>query len=227
VRRFWPLLRSEFSRDFVHCSERQMQLGVVQACLEKLVSPDESKEVNRLVIELEDQWPRLTITTDKLTPREFLTRIANCKCDAALAGLIYLHNPYPPEEQRSREEQSRLRAAQVPCGVLTVTPDKENDAYELFVWLRGAYRNSGLGRSAVESALTALAKKWREKARTLRVRLPLMHLTGPGGELQKRMWLTFYHHLGFAHIGKDKDGYVLLTKLVGGTPSHGTVRGES
>jgi hypothetical protein len=217
VRRLWPLLRSEFSRDFVRFAERQMQLGVVRAHLEELVvTPDKSEELNRLVTELEDQWPRLTITAENLAPRVFLARVANRQCLVALAALVYPDNPYPPEEQLPPEEQSRRRQAQVPCGVLTVTSDQENHAHELFIWLRGAYRNSGLGRSAVELALTELSGRWHEKPQQLLVRLPLRHLTGPGGELQKRMWLTFYYHLGFAHIGQDKDGHALLRRSVGG-----------
>jgi hypothetical protein len=210
VRRLWPLLRSEFSREFIRFAERQMRLGVVQVSLDDDLdqTPDESEQMNRLVVELEDQWPGVVFTEKKLGPRDFLTAVARSQLPVVLAKLIYTRNPYPPEDQATH------RRMQVPPGVLTVTGGTEETSLELFVWIRGAYRNSGLGRGAVEAALRFLDETL-SSATTLRVRLPLKHLTGPGGELQQRMWLGFYHNLGFEYIGKDERGNELLTKIVG------------
>jgi hypothetical protein len=215
VRRLWPLLRSEFSREFIRFAERQMQLGVVRAGLEDF--PGNLDALARLAIELEDQWPRLSFTTENLQPPLFLRRVIEDKNYTVLAKLIYLENPYPPDEHLGAEERSRRRKDEVPAGFVTVLTAPSQGDHELFIWLRGAYRNAGLGRSALQLVLDKLRDRWKDQARTLLVRLPKSEPIGPGGELQRRMWLTFYHHLGFAQTS-EKDGHVLLKMSVGEHP---------
>jgi hypothetical protein len=63
--------------------------------------------------------------------------------------------------------------------------------------MRGAYRNTGLGHTAVERVLQKIAEVSGCRRFDLYVTLPVEALTGPGGELQKEMWLTFFYHRGF------------------------------
>ena len=92
----------------------------------------------------------------------------------------------------------------MPAGLILFGPDKPKNPqnYLLFIWLRGAYRNTGLGRSAFPGDFGKTTPAWRPtRSFRLWVRLPIRDLTGPGGELQKGMWLTFFHHLDFICAG--------------------------
>jgi GNAT superfamily N-acetyltransferase len=104
------------------------------------------------------------------------------------------------------------------CGLLS--GEDESYIYELFVWLRGAYRNSGLGRSAVRALLNERVREAHRELQpdagdapiSLRVRLPVSKLKGPGGELQKRMWLTFFSHHGFT--GDTQKAEIVLQRTI-------------
>src|SRR5205823_4316263 len=127
-------------------------------------------------LEFEDQWPR-----EKPGLRERLDRALE-KQPRCSGWLIYTDNPYPGGGAGP--------ADQLPCGIILVTPEVEEQAAEVevlefFVWLRGAYRNSGLGRFAVRRVLEQLRPAAGQKDVRLRVRLPVGELTGPGGKLQK------------------------------------------
>ncbi len=97
----------------------------------------------------------------------------------------------------------------LPYGLITVTQTagggNGKPEYELFVWMRGPYRNSGLGRFAVDSVLDQLRGLFNGRGYRLRVTLPTGHLTGAGGKLQKAMWLTFFSHHEFMRVGTGQD----------------------
>src|SRR5262249_5716319 len=90
-------------------------------------------------------------------------------------------------------------AGATPCGMILIIPRKPAATFELFVWMRGAYRNSGLGRDAVREVLEEFRQQQTGEFR-MQVRLMVSGLTGPGGKLQKRMWLTFFHHHDFVRV---------------------------
>ncbi len=180
----WPLLRGEFGRDFIRFCEKQMSLGVVKGKPVELVSEN---GLQRLLLEFEDQWPE---------QRKWLEK--RLKAAIAVGGpfawSVHSDNPYPLSEKIHKD------APGMPVGIILLWPTEDtgvdSDVYELFVWMRGAYRNTGLGRSAVVSVLRDLSKRWPDRFR-LKVRLPVGWLSGPGGKLQREMWLTFYNHLDF------------------------------
>jgi hypothetical protein len=202
-RSHWPHLRAEFAREFVRFCERQMRLGEVIGTPVPLQPDELPGRLNRLLLEFEDQWP------------EYRAELEH-RLDAAMSAgspsvwVIYAGHP-------------ELLTPSVPAGIILVSragvylppaeslPPAETDllrweneggrmalmaVYDLFVWLRGAYRNTGLGRPAVREILKQLPVRLRRPFR-LRTRLPLMHLTGPGGKLQRAMWLTFFYQLEF------------------------------
>ncbi len=89
------------------------------------------------------------------------------------------------------------------CGVVMVCddPKKEPSSYELFIWMRGAYRNSGVGRRALRRVIKDLRDKYFPRRKfCLRVLLPKAKLTGPGGKLLEGMWLTFFQHEDFRRV---------------------------
>jgi hypothetical protein len=189
VRRHWPLLRAEYGRGFVSFCEKQMRLGVVTGKLVELGPETRPERYARLFLEFEDQWP------DQI---QWLQNTFQAALDSrgALGWSIEPHNPYPRQEE--------LAAA----GIILVTPvdqlvEHGPATYQLFVWMRGAYRNTGLGRSAVRDVLQKLQARWANTFR-LRVILPVKDLTGPGGKLQKGMWLTFFTHHEFVRLSTPR-----------------------
>jgi hypothetical protein len=250
VRKHWPVLRSELARGFVSFCERQMMLGEVLSQLVPIrPGQDTPPGFERVWMELQDQWPvdpwnlrvcgritRRPKCLDGFAPgfADIQNRLESASTTGEHLGLlVYTRNPYPPEKPLPPE--SHL----MPCGIILLSPTMKRDALELFVWLRGAYRNSGIGRSAVRELLGAFDQKRRtdpsptekggtpsdpltvlrefaQRLRTgenhdppLRVRLPIGELKGPGGEMQRRMWLTFFYNHGFEKIGDiEVDGQV-------------------
>jgi hypothetical protein len=149
---------------------------------------EERLRLDRLLLEFKDQWP------DR---RGWLQeRIQGVQQgDANRGWLVYATNLYPPEEEAFRSGN----LDQIPCGVILITPGQAA-TYELFVWMRGAYRNCGIGRYAVQQVLKHFRPPNGARTAQLRVRLPRADLTGPGGKIQQGMWLTFFHHLGFERV---------------------------
>jgi hypothetical protein len=185
----WPHLRAEFGRDFVRFCERQMRMGVVTGTPVPLAPDEPRHRLTRLLTEFENQWPK------RRADLEGCLKLATAG-RGPLAWAIYPVNfsQLPADPQAKTES--------VPAGVILVWPAADDlgaqscPVYDLFVWLRGSYRNTGLGRPAVRQILDQLQKRWPGPFR-LRVRLPVADLTGPGGKLQKAMWLTFFYQLDF------------------------------
>jgi hypothetical protein len=186
-RAYWPLLRSEFARGFVSFCEKQMRLDRAVAQVIPLVAGEFFPPgLTPLCAELQEQWPERWPWVEE--------RIESARADKGSAGwLIYPHSSHAGPA--AAPDQNAM-----PCGIILIAAvDAEPEVHELFVWMRGAYRNTGLGRCAVDKAL----KDFRPADGTavrLRVRLPVALLTGPGGELQKNMWLTFFYHLEFVRV---------------------------
>jgi hypothetical protein len=203
VRSHWPLLRAEFGRDFVRFCEHQMRLGVIEGRPKKLRPNRRPRNLDRLLQEFKDQWP------DKVKWLRKLVKSAGEKKQGPHVWLIH------PEYADSRP-QALLETGGTPAGIIAVTPDETFGSqpqpprdYVLFVWLRGAYRNTGLGRTAVSQVLSQLGKLGILPL-DLRVRLPRLELTGPGGKLQEDMWLTFFYHHGFVRTEESTSENVVL-----------------
>jgi hypothetical protein len=167
VRRHWPILRSEFARGFVSFCEKQMRLGVVEGVVIEVnkvkLTP---RHMRRLCLEFADQWPE---------ERDLKKRLQE-----KYAWLVYAKNSYPGQQTTQTDA--------LPYGVIHLTELGEKNrlaTYDFFVWIRGAYRNSGLGHTAVRTFLNRLPERLGPNFR-LRVRLPVSGLIGPGGKLPAR-----------------------------------------
>jgi hypothetical protein len=186
VRRLWPLLRGELARGFVSFCEKQMRLGVVQGCAEPIARRSVlGRRLDRLLLELRDQWEEKMPYVE-----EHLDKVG---ADGYLGWLVMTKNSYP--------EEPRVAANQLPCGIILVSPENvpqgQVAAYDLFVWMRGAYRNTGIGQPAVEQVIDDLRRLSSGQAFRLHVRLPAGKLSGPGGDVQISMWYTFFTHHEF------------------------------
>jgi hypothetical protein len=193
----WPHLRGEFNRAFVRFCERQMRLGVVTGTPLRLGPGQPSRHLDRLLLEFRTEW------TEHSTEVEQWLAKAEIGEDA-LAWAIY-----PTREPPGRDAQA---TEGVPAGIILVWPAEDDHkqtpplkVYQLFVWMRGAYRNTGLGRPAVGNVLGQLTDSAKlpdplPRPFRLLVRLPAADLTGPGGKLQRAMWLTFFYQLEFVRV---------------------------
>jgi len=207
-RSHWLHLRNEFANDFVRFCERQMRLGIVTAKTVPISSEDVLARWPRLLLEFENQWPEYCC---ELEPH-LKDAVAN-----QTAWAIY------PESSSPRKDDPTAESGGLPAGVIFIWPSvfAETPAaaksssikvYELFIWLRGAYRNTGLGRPALRKILDEIRERITRPFR-LRVRLPVKNLTGAGGKLQKAMWLTFFYQLDFLRLKADDDELVLAREF--------------
>jgi patatin-like phospholipase len=205
VRRHWPLLRGEFGRGFVSFCEKQMRLGVVKGKAVAIDPHTAPERLARLCLEFEDQWetPKGQLTLDGRIER---ARVL----DAEHKGwLVYPDNPYPLDRATATQEEG-----QIPAGVILVSPSKlsanepeKRRIYDFLVWMRGAYRNTGLGRPAVADVLRTLSQVM-PRPFVLRVSLPLQGQRGPGGAIQQAMWQNFFHHQDFVRLTCPDDSKV-------------------
>jgi hypothetical protein len=195
-RKHWPVLRSEYGRGFVSFCERQMRIGKVEVRIEL----DTSGNIPELLCrEFADQWPGTLGLQERLEEarkgleQPYVWLIFPYLCDPALASTPHLP---PPGKQIT------------PCGLVLVYADTASPAstgqpvFEFLAWLRGAYRNTGLGRAAVDQVLATLRRQW-PRSFILRARLPVRDLTGPGGKIQRAMWLTFFQNHDFRRVDAD------------------------
>ena len=177
-----------------------------------------SQGLERLYLELEDQWQgkgkwlreQLPLTWPEKGEPHWTASVTG-----RFSWLIYPENPYPklattgkeqgrasaetrdlPTPAEEPEDAGRNSSPPSPRASSVSLAREQIHDVKLFVWLRGAYRNTGLGRPAVGEVLRNLPALLKPPFR-LHVELPLQDQSGPGEKLQKAMWLTFYQHHEF------------------------------
>src|SRR5207248_963793 len=90
---------------------------------------------------------------------------------------------------------------------------------ELLFWLRGAYRNLGIGRQcmdAIREDLRDEVPKLGKPPRTVSVRFPGVARPGGGNQMQKDMWLRFFHRYDFrrrVEVGDRAADLVLVRQV--------------
>jgi hypothetical protein len=112
------------------------------------------------------------------------------------------------------------------------SPDGAEE-HELFAWLRGPYRNLGIGHSCVEQLAPVVLTRLPEVQPRpyLRVRYPGAGRVGGAHRLQQEMWLAFFYQYGFRPVPRrerpNPDDLVLRRRLDGapGTNSTSASRG--
>jgi hypothetical protein len=193
VRVHWPVVRGEFSRDFVRFCESQMQLGRVIGRCDPL-QPDAPPEVlSQVLLEFQAEHGQRW--------REWLENQLKdvLASDRPSAWAVYPEGNYPVSAWTGGRPSAVGLIVVGPYQLPDVRVAARDHDHVLFVWLRGAYRNTGLGRSALRAVLRQLQKDWPRPFQ-LHVHLPTARLSGPGGQVQKAMWLTFFHHLDFVRV---------------------------
>jgi hypothetical protein len=208
-RKYWPVLRVEFSRNFVAFCERQLRTGTAGMELQEMARGAPLPEI--LLREFRTQWPIASV----------IIGLPDQLGDAARGWLVHT--------RMNGSTNGPAAAHDAPVGIILVsaasTAEPGRDAlptFDVVIWIRGAYRNIGIGRESLRAVLVQLVKEWKGSYR-LRVTLPLSQLQGPGGALLKQMWLTFFHNLDFKrfaappskpngpHVAMDSD--VVLERI--------------
>lgn len=188
-RKHWPVLRSEFGRGFVSFCERQMRACRIHIYLKSW--PLDEKIPADLNEEFSVQW------TDQPDLNEQLEAAKNASANDCRAWLIHSRVVEKNGTDRGESGLPRGIIMAYPLQTPPTTPGQET-VFEFLVWIRGAYRNTGIGRRAALQAIETLNQDSAlPSSLTLRARLPVSALTGPGGHVIKAMWLAFFHSLGF------------------------------
>jgi GNAT superfamily N-acetyltransferase len=138
-------------------------------------------------------------------PQRFIQRV---EMDLELqprAWLIPVPRHLPAPAEWSADEYA--------CGFFCVLPESSATS-EILMWLRGAYRNLGIGRECLDRLSSPLEHVWQELRKiarrdclgnapksaddaALRVRYPNGNLPGSSDKLERAMWLTFFFDYDF------------------------------
>jgi len=215
--RFWPILRSEYSRPFVNFCEDVLNLQPLVAVADRLVpvavppGPVE-QQINQLDLQFGQQWAdtfhQLNLSTTGLVPLSFLSGLRGQALSSStgqpFAWLIH---------------QEAVNQPHLICGFVCVArsalqtliePNAPPDEAELFLWMLGAYRSMGLGRQAGQEILWQIQNQGAfllpgvggaapQALRRLTVYYPLRGTTS-GGRLELERWMDFFFDLGFRRI---------------------------
>jgi GNAT superfamily N-acetyltransferase len=183
-RRRWLTLRGEFSQDFVRFCEQSLGLDRGQVVTQNWAESGRAAAPGwaALAEEFRAEWPgERDLTT--------LASEARLPDGCETAWLIRV------EASRSADGAEPLPCEHT-CGVVLVRPHfKEAGEYELLVWVRGAYRNLGIGRACME-ALRDRIKGLAGTCKQLRVRFPV---TARRAIDRRRieMWQSFFFNYDF------------------------------
>src|ERR1043166_6475345 len=163
-----------------------MRLGETKLIAERQDAPGAVPAV--LAVEFNEQWPRRAASADQ-PKRDSLEERARSAEEVWFIGT---------------RMSNAATTMETPFGIIVLQPASDAAAaepvHDFLVWIRGAYRNTGIGRPTVEQELAYLRTKWKGQSHRLRVTLPLNELSGPGAKFVKAMWLTFFNHLDFHQV---------------------------
>jgi hypothetical protein len=169
-RRAWPILRSECSAEFVRFCEDQLHVTAARPSvirLPKSYGQLEEKDELKLAIDAMDdefarEWPELH-RPEQGSNRgpKGLIESANDLQNPPLAWLI-VQAPSGPKE--AKESAGRFA-----CGVILAVKSErpveikqadegKPEPFEIFVWIRRAYRSAGLGSACLQQVLPELGK---------------------------------------------------------------------
>ncbi|HEV3080370.1 MAG TPA: patatin-like phospholipase family protein [Gemmataceae bacterium] len=207
-RKYWPVVRGEFSRDFVRFCEKELSLTVGPVRAERLAAdgrllgdqPAGDREPLRRVLaslreEFHWEWP---------DEERLETLIHRAWQGGRNAGNVWLLTVTSSDTDSA--------ASSDPCGlIVTWQADANRRELELLVWMRGPYRDLGLGRAGVREAYRQSGAGGNRDC-TLRARLPKEHATGHAYEARSAMWQSFYSYYGFrpAPPRKGEENYLIL-----------------
>lgn len=159
-RRAWPILRSECNSDFVRFCEEQLHLTAARPSAVPLAAPFDQlpesdrdrKSIELLDVEFAREWP-----AEHRKPRGVIDLVRQAA--SSDQPTVWLINQAPSGPAQAKDSSDRFACgiivaveAALPVSVMTGCAGQARQV-QLFVWVRRAYRSSGLGTSAVQETL--------------------------------------------------------------------------
>jgi MFS family permease len=199
----WPMLRAQYSRDFVRFCEVVLNLPVLPVLWWRLIPANVSaweKSLLELDREFCAEWSAsLQRLEPGVNPSKYISVVVEASKTndkSALAWLLTVGQ----STARSGPIESWPDGA-IPLGVVVAFPPltgKSKDApWEMFVWIRGAYRTLGLGRESLPQLLPIIdAGLSEKKVQRLLVRFPRIGTT-QGDRLLRAAWSWFFNDNDF------------------------------
>jgi hypothetical protein len=204
--RFWPFLRAEYSRPFVRFCEEilNLQANLPSPIRETAAAPISANDLATLdeqfAYEWADEFERLGLPSAEFPQVGYL--------DSALAKKVQLAGGDP----FAWKIEQTVGGVSVPCGLVCVTktdrqkfieggPIPPTDG-ELILWLRGAYRSLGIGRTVAQEVLQVIDYECAFQAALLE-RLVVYHPVrggSSGRRLELERWMDFFFDLGFRRV---------------------------
>jgi hypothetical protein len=207
-RKHWLALRAEFSQDFVRFCEQALRLDVGKPTAYNLSAVGELAGVAgwaEMRREFQAEWPDQQ-PLDALVAAA--ARFGDSPPAVWLLAVASSADPHPHQWNPDR----------YPCGVVVVSGDTGGRAFELFVWVRGAYRNLGIGRKCLNHIFTpdilAPLKEAGHGDDSLRVRLPNVSRPHAAEKMQDEMWSAFFFEFGFRKVDDPTARDLVLCRSV-------------
>lgn len=237
---YWPLLRGEYSKDFVRFCERSLNLPPVGAEAVRLPAAgynfhDPTNLWSRATADLNEafrrEWADELEAISRQAPSPRLVDLARAIRRAARNARFVGSTPGDPAAEplvwfvRLRAADGAApaldRLSEYYVGALAVYRIRVPGRvwYEALFWIRGGYRSLGLGRQTAESPVghQKLFEYVRDELRRRHpgqaVRVIARYPTSgssSGDRLRRAMWMTFFHDYEFRHPRTAADGPVLL-----------------
>jgi hypothetical protein len=200
--RYWPFLRAEYSRDFVSFCEQTLNMVPTDVQSHRLDSPAAAAQWLGHIISMDrefaQEWATEAQRLDWLITGRYIS-------DSVARAATSVPNGIRPLVWMLSLRDGRAVAGQ-PCGLVCAAPVSRGVGTdrELLVWLRGPYRNLGIGRKCLGLILREFFAELHPQPRLL-----AYYPDGEGSladRLERAMWKNFFFDFGFRSLGRDQSG---------------------
>ncbi|WP_435019955.1 patatin-like phospholipase family protein [Tundrisphaera sp. TA3] len=221
-RRLWPILRSDYSPDFIKFCEVQLHLGIAKAPCHAPITKDLDDDLKILFDEFRREWPTLPDSSQRQLgamigrANQLTLKSGNPAKEFHPAWALFQGPSGPTSAADSRER--------ILCGVILAAvptaeemdargkvarPPKPDDILELFAWIRRPYRSTGLCTRAFLPILDELKAGLKAKSPGKSIALTTRYPRWGEGDLGLAMWKSFFTLYDFKPLNKpepDPDG---------------------
>jgi len=189
LRKLWPSVKSSFSAPFVEFADYQLNLNAGS-------DPKiETRALNaavqtQLLEELRLEWPRRVDIQEKM--RLLLSNSQSI--------IVAASSPH-------------LAAGKNEVWGVAIAQATDSKSYDLAVWVRGPYRNIGLGSALLKNLLQKLDSSLGLENLIITTTLPALEPDKLGYQLEKAGWFQFFLRYGFVLEDDTAEYYVLKKTL--------------